>query len=195
MSGFTAEHFVEECRLALRESNSQQAILELVARAVRNPADIVQALGAPDRAGIQTLHQSDDLTVLNLSWGPGMSLKPHNHEMWAVIGIYGGREENTFYRRTEDRTENGDEQSLRQFGSKELNAGDAVPLGESIIHGVRNPLDKLTCALHVYGGDFFETPRSEWDPETLEERPYSVEDTRRVFEDSNARLEALRRAT
>lgn len=186
MTQFSAAAFVEECRLALRESRSQQAVLERVARAVSDPAAIVRALGEPTRAGIQTLCQSDELTVLNLSWGPGMKLKPHNHEMWAVIGIYAGREENTFYRR--------DGQSLQQFGTRELNAGEAVPLGETVIHGVANPLDKLTCALHVYGGDFFETPRSEWDPDTFEERPYSVEDTRRVFEESNARLDAMRRA-
>ena len=184
MATFSAERFVAACREAITQADSQQTVLELVERAVSDPSQIIRAFGAPSRAGIQTLYQSDDLTVLNLSWGPGMSLKPHNHEMWAVIGIYGGREENTFYRRDED--------TLRQFGVKELNAGDAVLLGESIIHGVVNPLEQLTCAIHVYGGDFFETPRSEWDPTTFEERPYSVEDTRRVFEESNARLDALR---
>ncbi|MFK8029733.1 MAG: hypothetical protein AB8G18_05805 [Gammaproteobacteria bacterium] len=184
---FTTEQFLDDCRLAVRESDAQQAVLELIRSAVSSPSDIIQSLGEPTTAGIQTLYHSDDLTVLNLSWGPGMSLKPHNHEMWAVIGLYGGREENTFYRRDND--------TLRQFGVKELNVGDAAPLGESIIHGVTNPLEKLTCALHVYGGDFFETPRSEWDPETLEERPYSVEDTKRVFEESNARLTAMRQSS
>lgn len=187
MSTFNADHFVEDCLHAVREGNSQKAILEAVERAVSNPSDIVSALGEPDAAGIQTLHQSNELTVLNLSWGPGMTLKPHNHQMWAVIGIYGGREENTFYRRQDE--------GLRQFGMKELNTGDAVPLGDSIIHGVTNPLDQLTCAIHVYGGDFFETPRSEWDPETLREQPYSVEDTRRVFEESNERLRQLRQSS
>ena len=44
--------------------------------------------------------------------------------------------------------------------------------------------------LNVYGGDFFSTPRSEWDPKTLEEQPYDVQDTMRAFEESNARLGA-----
>jgi predicted metal-dependent enzyme (double-stranded beta helix superfamily) len=101
--------------------------------------------------------------------------------MWAVIGIYGGREENTFFRRSD--------QGLKRHGVKELNAKDVAPLGESIIHAVRNPLDQVTAALHVYGGNFFETPRSEWDPKTLEERPYDVDDTMRQFEESNRRLD------
>ena len=29
-----------------------------------------------------------------------MTLFPHDHAMWAVIGIYGGREDNIFWKRT-----------------------------------------------------------------------------------------------
>lgn len=59
-------------------------------------------------------------------------------------------------------------------------------------HSVTNPLDQITAAIHVYGGDFFATQRSEWNPRTFEERPYDVADTLRAFEESNARLGALR---
>jgi hypothetical protein len=54
---------------------------------------------------------------------------------------------------------------------------------------VTNSLDQLTGALHGYKGDFFGTPRREWDPETYEERPYDVQHTLQAFEDSNRRLE------
>ena len=41
-------------------------------------------------------------------------------------------------------------------------------------------------ALHlddtVYGGDFFAVERSEWDPETLTERPCDIEKIRAMFE-------------
>jgi predicted metal-dependent enzyme (double-stranded beta helix superfamily) len=74
---------------------------------------------------------------------------------------------------------------------KELNAKDVAPLGKSIIHAVTNPLDQITAAIHVYGGDFFATPRSEWNPETLEESPYDIEATMRAFEDANERLELM----
>jgi predicted metal-dependent enzyme (double-stranded beta helix superfamily) len=68
-----------------------------------------------------------------------------------------------------------------------MREGDAVPLGRDIVHSVTNPVEKLTGAIHVYGGDFFGTARSEWDAETLAERPYSVENTRRLFSEANAR--------
>jgi predicted metal-dependent enzyme (double-stranded beta helix superfamily) len=50
---------------------------------------------------------------------------------------------------------------------------------------VTNPTSKFTGAIHVYGGDFFETERSEWDPQTLEEHPYDVENVLTIFERSN----------
>jgi predicted metal-dependent enzyme (double-stranded beta helix superfamily) len=28
-----------------------------------------------------------------------MMVMPHNHHMWAIIGVYGGREDNIFWRR------------------------------------------------------------------------------------------------
>ena len=109
-----------------------------------------------------------------------MYLYPHDHRMWAVIGIYGGREENAFYRRGE--------RGLVEAGAKTLDTRDVVPLGESVIHAVTNPLEKITAAIHVYGGEFFATARSEWDPKTLEERPFDVAAAMRVFEESNQRL-------
>lgn len=177
---FDQERFIEGCRAALKEQDAQGAIRELVAQAVAEPGHVVRALGEPQRAGVNTLYKADDLTILNLCWGPGMVFKPHDHRMWAVIGIYGGREDNTFFRRGE--------QGLTRHGTKTLETRDTVPLGASIIHSVTNPLDRVTGAIHVYGGDFFATPRSEWDPQTFSEQPYDVVATMRAFEEANLRL-------
>ena len=46
--------------------------------------------------------------------------------------------------------------------AKTLDTKDVIPLGEAVIHSVTNPLEQITGAIHVYGGDFFATPRSEW---------------------------------
>jgi len=52
----------------------------------------------------------------------------------------------------------------------------------------------FTGGIHVYGGDFFAMPRSEWTPDTLEERPYDVERAKQVFADANERWRAEARA-
>ena len=177
---FDTERFIEDCRAALAQKDAQDAVRELVAKAVSEPSQVVRALGEPTRAGVNTLYRADDLTILNLCWGPRMVFKPHDHRMWAVIGIYGGCEQNTFFRRAD--------RGLTRHGTKELGTKDTIPLGSTIIHAVTNPLDRITGAIHVYGGDFFATPRSEWHPETFDELPYDTAATMRAFEESNARL-------
>jgi len=179
---FETETFIHDCCKGLREQNPHAAVRELVARAVSQPLQVVKSLGEPRVSGIQPLYRSDSLTILNVLWGPGMTLYPHDHRMWAVIGIYSGREDNAFYRRSEN--------GLAAHGGKTLNLKDTLPLGEQVIHAVTNPLDQITAAIHVYGGDFFATPRSEWDAKTYREQPYSVEDTLRAFEEANRRLSA-----
>ena len=183
---FDKDRFIEDCRAALKGADAQAAIRELVERAVSDRAMLVRGLGEPTRSGVETIHRADDLTILNLAWGPGMFIRPHDHRMWAVIGIYGGCEENTFYRRADN--------GLTQHGTKALGAKDVIALGASIIHAVKNPLDQLTGAIHVYGGDFFATPRSEWDAQTHVEQPYEVAHTMKAFEDANERLAALGRS-
>ena len=181
---FQVERFIEECQAAVKESDALSAVSELVARAVSEPAQVLRALGEPERSGVQTIYKANDLTILNVCWGPRMEFHPHDHRIWAVIGIYGGCEQNTFYRRGRA--------GLTKHGTKELNAKNAIALGDTIIHAVTNPLDQITGAIHVYGGDFFATSRSEWDPKTLEERPYDVEQTMRAFEAANERVKVTR---
>jgi predicted metal-dependent enzyme (double-stranded beta helix superfamily) len=177
---FDTERFVADCAAAVRGDDGQKSIREIVARAVADPAAVLKGLGEPGRGGIQSLHQSADLTILNVIWPAKMTIMPHNHQMWAVIGIYTGREDNIFWRRLPP----GDGGAIEAAGAKALSEKDAVPLGRNIIHSVTNPIPRLTGALHVYGGAFFAEPRSEWDPETLREEPFDVERARRLFAES-----------
>jgi predicted metal-dependent enzyme (double-stranded beta helix superfamily) len=180
---FELERFVENCGSAVAEADGPRVVRELVAEVVSEPAAIASVLGEPGQAGIRTLHRASDLTILDFTWAPWMSFKPHDHHMWAVIGIFVGREDNLFWRRTE--------RSIEAVGARTLGVGDVAPLGRDVIHSVVNPIGKYTRAIHVYGGDFFAPPRarSEWDPETLVERPWDMDDTRRLFADAEARAD------
>jgi predicted metal-dependent enzyme (double-stranded beta helix superfamily) len=178
------DRFIADCRDARAGSAGLQAVREVVARAVAEPRDVLAAVGEPRRAGVQALYRSGDLTILNLVWGPRMCVMPHNHEMWAVIGIYTGREDNVFWRRVPGAAGG----RIEAAGAKALGDRDAVPLGRDIIHSVLNPINRLTGAIHVYGGDFFAVPRSEWDAEHLVEQPYDVAKTLALFEESNRAL-------
>ena len=179
---FELDSFISDCRAALKQDPSLNYVHEITRRAVSDPAAVLKGLGEPARAGIQTLFRSDSLTILNVIWGPHMTLFPHNHQMWAVIGIYTGREDNIFWRRVPGSPTG----KLEAAGARALREKDAEPLGHNIIHSVTNPIPRLTGAIHVYGGDYFAPGRSEWDPESLLEQPCNVDRILRQFEESNA---------
>ena len=175
---FDKEAFIQECQDALKVYSPLQAINELVRRAISEPNQLAAAF-SPAEGGIDIVHHAPELTILQLAWPPAIVLYPHDHRMAAVIGLYAGQEDNLFYRRSA--------QGLKRASGKSLLAGDSVILGPEVIHSVRNPRQTMTCALHVYTGAFFATPRSEWDPETLQERPYNIANMLKAFADANER--------
>ena len=178
---FDLEQFVADCRAALAIDKSHKSVREVVARAVSEPGEVLKGLGEPKRAEVLKLYHAPDLTILNVIWAPMMTIMPHNHQMWAVIGIYSGREDNIFWRRVPG-DPNG---QVEAAGAKALCTGQAEPLGQNIIHSVTNPIPRLTGAIHVYGGDFFAAKQSEWDPESLHEGPRDAQRTLRRFEEAN----------
>lgn len=165
---FDVKQFVEDCK-----GKSPGAVKELLEDALRDPDSVKQALDSfasgkditKASVGDMVYFRSPELTILKAAVPPKFKTPPHSHNMWAVIGVYDGQENNTFYRRSGD--------SLEKAGGKDLKTGDTTVLGEDGIHAIENPLDRPLLAIHVYGGDFMDTSqRSVWNPFTYEEHAY-----------------------
>jgi len=174
------DRFVSDCIAANEETDAQIAVNEVLARAVSTPDTVLAALGEPERAGLNVLLSSPTLTIFAAVWTPQMNLMPHDHLMWANIGIYTGREDNIFWKRTSD--------GIRAFGADALFVRDTAMLPEDALHSVTNPLQRFAGGIHIYGGDFFDTTRSQWNPETLEEEPSDGAVIRGIFQRENERL-------
>jgi predicted metal-dependent enzyme (double-stranded beta helix superfamily) len=183
-SRFEADRFVDDVKRARMAGDSEGAVQEVLARAVSEPGVVVQGIGEPSRPGIHTMYHAKDLTILNVVWAPLMVLLPHDHRMWAVIGIYTGREDNMIWERKG--------QVIEASGAASLSEREVFPLPSDAIHSVVNPIRRLTGAIHIYGGDFFDTPRSEWDAATLQERPFDLAAARELFQEASRRFEAGR---
>ncbi len=177
---FDLDQFLSDCQEAVLETQPTVAVKEVVQRAVNAGNDVLTTLSG-DRAGIFPIYLSDDLSVFNVVWAPEMRIPPHNHLMWATIGLYGGQEDNTFYRRAGA--------GLTTSGGTQLRSGDVTLLGHNTIHQVINPLSRFTGAIHVYGGNLATcVGRSEWNPATLEESQYDFSKTTQYFEEANHRM-------
>lgn len=182
---FDLEAFVAECRRLVAEPHAPRHVLELMRAAVADPAAV--ALGTPAQGDIKgaldaPLFRSPELTVLHVVLRPGTITIPHDHRMWAVIGIYEGEETNTFYR--------GACASLETTNQRTIHTGEAILLGEDVIHAIENPLPTETRGLHVYGGDLLGAARTMWDPMEWRPEPYDVP----KFYEHNRALARSRRA-
>jgi predicted metal-dependent enzyme (double-stranded beta helix superfamily) len=178
---FDVDALVADCQAAIEEPEPVLAVRDVLARAVATPTAIAAAL-PPERAGIEPIHVSDRLTVLKIVWAPGMVLGPHDHRMWAAIALYTGGEDNRFFRRSGS--------TLVDSGARSLRPRDVCLLGADTVHSVANPTRECAGAIHVYGGDFFATPRSEWRGEPPTEEPFSVDRLLSTFATANETLES-----
>ena len=79
---FDLDRFIADCTTAVCATDrSQKSVRELVSRVVSDPTAVVAGLGEPRRAEVQKRYSSADLTILNVVWGPRMTIMPHNHRM------------------------------------------------------------------------------------------------------------------
>jgi len=180
---FDLERFISASESA-SVAGGQQAVREILARAIADPTGILAALGEPRLSEVKVLHRSPRLTILNALWPPHHTQAPHNHLLWVEIGVYSGREDNIFWRRSSP----GSPWPIEPVGAASLCAGSCHSLADDAIHSVNNPLDRITGALHVYGGDLLAVPRRMWDGETLMEGPIDLARDIRASDAYNASL-------
>jgi predicted metal-dependent enzyme (double-stranded beta helix superfamily) len=176
---FDVDQFVADCVDARAESESILAVKEVLDRALAKSAEIAEVFPATI-AEFRSIYTSPEISIFTFVWGPGMFVPPHDHLMWAINGIYGGEEDNVFYRRTAG--------GIVESGGRRVGAAQSAMLGADVIHAVTNPSPRTcTGSIHIYGGDYLRKQRSIWDPKTLDERPADGETIRRLFEDARAR--------
>jgi len=160
------ERVVADCRAATELADPQAEVMAILERATQDPAVGEAVAEQTEFESLEdlALHRSESITVLTGALPPGFSAAPHNHNIWSVVGVCGGREDNQFFDRDGD--------GLRQTGEASVIAPGVLANDPDVIHAIRNPLDVPLLALHAYGGDLFATPRSTWDPDTHQEIPF-----------------------
>ncbi len=121
------------------------------------------------------------MTVQAIIWPTGIAIPPHDHRMWAVVGVVHGQEDNALYARAGDK--------LRMVRRVSVEEAEVLVLDEDSVHAVANPCSGPTLGLHVYGGDIVGASRSTWDNAGGNERPFDPE----LYERFATGFEQLRR--
>jgi predicted metal-dependent enzyme (double-stranded beta helix superfamily) len=154
---------IEQCLEALAAPDPQGAVERILLAAAKDSV-VTDAISSRTRfASLEDLaiHRSDRLTLLAGALPPKFRAGPHNHNLWSVVGVCAGQENNEFFE------QNG--KQLTPTGTASVIAPGVLANPAEVIHAIHNPLDAPLIVLHAYGGDLFATPRSSWDPATHEE--------------------------
>jgi predicted metal-dependent enzyme (double-stranded beta helix superfamily) len=146
---------IDACREVAGGDTPTRDVSELVGAFLDQP-NLPSLLGDGDRSTYEALYRGEDILVLHGVVPPTPApVAPHDHRMWAVIGVYQGLEHNQLF----VRAEGGGLESVDRFT---VAAGEVRTLDPSTIHSVQAGGDRYLGAIHVYGGDLFGTPRSTW---------------------------------
>jgi predicted metal-dependent enzyme (double-stranded beta helix superfamily) len=98
---------------------------------------------------------------------PGLVSPPHDHACVAVVGVYRGSEGYRNFQVVDGR--------LTPSGEVTVHAPDVSVLREDLIHALDNSASAGSGSIHIYGNIHFDlADRRLWNPETLEQAPYST---------------------
>ncbi len=167
---FSIERFVEDCRAARGRPDWAEAVAGLLREAMAHgPA--IDALtaerGSSVRKGFDIWHQSDDLTIYQVEGRPGLVSPPHDHDGQAIVGIYRGAEGYQNFREEAGR--------LVPAGRIAVQAPNVAVLPADLIHALDNSQSTGSGSIHVYGNRHFDLEsRRLWNPDTLEEAPFTT---------------------
>lgn len=180
MNTFDIEEFATDCKQAMNQAGDDsaarmEAARDLLARTMgeNDPQHIIDVLGAaiPPGAdlGEMMVHTSSELTMLYARVPPRFQSGIHNHTVFACIGQLSGAEDNTIYQ--------PDGETLSISSHTTVRAGDAFSLPADAIHHIENPMNEVSSALHLYGGDFraIMDERSLWSFDDFTESGFSFE--------------------
>lgn len=183
---FSIDQLVADCVAAAEQEGGHAgvAVEEVLERTLSDASAIETAIGHPrDLPLLTPWYRSDSLTVLHVVWPPTVDLVPHDHLMWAAIGLYGGREDNRVFRTLPDG-------SLELRRTATLLGGETILLGDDAVHAVANPSREWTGAVHVYGGDFFRDGKRMWPDPSGAARSFDFDVLRATLGDAAARAQA-----
>jgi predicted metal-dependent enzyme (double-stranded beta helix superfamily) len=170
--GFDVHGLVAALVAARAEPTPEVAVQEVLTRAFARPGEVADALGRRVRLGSILLHRSDDFTVQHFVMPPAWRTGVHDHRMWAVIAIFGGQEDNAFFRRSGS--------GISESGGRRCRPGDVLVLGDDVVHEVASG-SSPTGAIHVYGGDLHGARRSQWAGEPPQEQPYDTAESAKRY--------------
>jgi predicted metal-dependent enzyme (double-stranded beta helix superfamily) len=111
-------------------------------------------------------------SMLVAVFAPGARTPVHDHGSWAVTGTYRGREQETWFQRTDDGSVPGRAQLVAEL-TRVNEPGTVCAVPDGMIHTVEALDGRQAVSLHVYGTDIVTQPRRTYDLDAGTEAPFT----------------------
>jgi predicted metal-dependent enzyme (double-stranded beta helix superfamily) len=169
---YSIKRFIGEAADAVREGKLESEVLRQLKphleKLLANPSLPPESFKPrSDRFAMNLIHMPDDkaFSVVSGVWNPGQTTPIHDHLTWALIGVYGGEERESLFRRL-DNGSNPKFAKLEMASEKINTKGHVTVLGSAGIHRVDNISKTPAWSIHVYGRDIGHTERHSYDQVT-----------------------------
>lgn len=166
MADFNLDNFIQQMRVAARESEPVKKVRDLMSDAFKDPQAIKDAMPEYENDD-EILFEDDSVSIWFVRFMPGLHVPPHDHQTTATIGVYEGAEDNHFYL-----CEGG---QLVHKTTKRVGPGDVIALKPDGIHSVEAADGSQSCGIHVYLARLTTIERSLFDWESGAARPFTDE--------------------
>jgi len=158
---------VADCLAAAQTDRPIDAVRDVLRGVIEQPVLWQQVfereVEQTDHRGIAELHADDQLTITHVALEPGFVSGVHDHGIPALIAVYSGQEDNTFYRAA------GGVPVVDRHVA--VVAPDILFMAVEDIHHIENRLAETLRAVHIYFGSLPDAVRSAWNMETGERMP------------------------
>lgn len=141
---FNLNQLLDELRVAAVGADAESAVYSLLKHAMQHTDRVLK--GMPDFEDNDTiLFEDEAVSIWHCRFDPGYTVPAHDHQMFAIIGIYQGTEKNELYKQLADG-------QLAKEKEIILNGGDVLQIAASDIHAVSCVGEVPCCGVHVYLG-------------------------------------------
>lgn len=161
------DRLISEVKEGSVSSGGPERMRSILAEALTDPTewlDPAYEVAGDEGYTLYPLYRAPDrrCSMLAAALKPGVPLPIHDHGSWAVIGIYRGRERDTWYRRTDDGSVPG--RARLEVARTFVNPrGSVTIVPDGMIHTVEGLDGRPAVSFHIYGTDIVTQVRSTFD--------------------------------
>lgn len=162
MQDFTLDGFLERLKTAAGGEDAATQTYQVMQQVFEHHLETASGVFSALDDDVM-LYEDATISIWHYRMPTGVVVPPHDHQVYAIIGVYEGVEANHFYTLKQG--------ELVCDAINQVGQGTAILIQPDSIHSVQTGNNRRSCAIHIYLGAFTKVERSRFDWKTGEAMP------------------------